>query len=72
MARPTHLKMAVAESGRTQREIARAVGLHEVTFSQYVSGTRVPPDHRKAEIAQELDRQVESLWPVPQETQAAA
>jgi len=36
------LKHAMAESGMSQRELARAIGVTEVSVSRYIHGNRIP------------------------------
>lgn len=67
---PTPLRIAVAGSGRTQRDIAQAVGLNDKDMSLLVNGRRPGDDDTRSAIAKELGRTVEDLWPAP--AQAAA
>ena len=39
---PNRIRQAVERSGKTQRQIADAIGITEVSMSRYVNGERVP------------------------------
>lgn len=62
MRKPTALKLAIVQSGSTQRDIAAAVGLHPSRFSLIVNGLRCD-DETRAAIASALGRTVEELFP---------
>lgn len=62
MRTPTPLKIAIFHSGRPQREIADALGIHEATLSRIVNGLRADP-HIQARIAEVLGRPVADLFP---------
>lgn len=62
MARPTPLKRAIFESGRTQRSVAAAVELDESAFSRIVNGLHCDDRTRNA-IARELGRSTDELFP---------
>ena len=62
MRKPTPLKLAVVASGITQNDIAAADGVHEVTFSRYVTGGYCD-DATRQKIAKALGRGVGELWP---------
>ena len=62
MRKPTPLKLAVVASGVAQKDIAAAVGVHEVTLSRYVNGGFCDPQTRER-IARFLGRGVGELWP---------
>ena len=70
MARPTPLKRAIFDSGRTQRGIAAEAGLDEAMLSRIVNGLHASEATREA-IARVLGREIGELWPpVPQERAA--
>jgi len=58
----TRLAEAIRESGRTQAEIARLVGVHPATVSMWVSGRIEPPVSRALRLAVLLGRSVEELF----------
>lgn len=63
MARtPTPLRLAVVQSGLSQREIAEQVGLNETRFSRIVNGLHCDHSTRQR-IALALGRNVCELWP---------
>ncbi len=62
MSPPTPLKRAIFEAGRTQADLALAVGIDQTHLSRIVNGLRANPD-TQARIADELDVPVSSLWP---------
>ena len=62
MRKPTPLKLAVVASGIAQKDIAAAVGVHEVTFSRYVTGGYCD-DATRQKIAKVLGRVPSDLWP---------
>lgn len=63
MSRPvTPLKLAIAVSGRTQRDVAEALGLSEAHFSRIVNGLHASEATRQ-QIAGELGQTVDDLWP---------
>lgn len=70
MARPTPLKRAIFDAGRTQREVAGAVGLREDQFSRIVNGLHCEPAVQER-IASELERSVAALFPPLPESEAA-
>lgn len=59
----TPLKLAIVATGRTQRDIASAVGLDEVQFSRVVNGHRTPSVVLAVLIAAAVSCSVEQLWP---------
>jgi transcriptional regulator with XRE-family HTH domain len=61
--KPTKLRVAIAESGITQGEVARRAGLSEVAMSRIVNGHRSPDDPTRQQIAAALGQQVCDLWP---------
>jgi len=65
------IKVAIAELGRTQREIAAEVGIDEFQLSRIVNRRRHASDDLKARLAQVLRRKVEDLFG-EQEMKAAA
>lgn len=62
MQTPTAAKVAVVASGRSQREIALAAGIHPTHLSRVVNGLRCDERTREA-IATALGRDVDELWP---------
>ncbi len=58
----TPLRLAIVESGRTQREVADEIGLHESRLSLIVNGLHCDDRTRDA-IAAALGRNVSELWP---------
>lgn len=46
------------DSGLKQKELAKRIGVSEITISRYCSGTQVPAQDKLAAIAQELARPV--------------
>ena len=58
------LKFAMVESGRSQRAIAQAVGMHATKLSQILHGWRVPSDDERKAIAKVLKRKVSDLFPL--------
>jgi transcriptional regulator with XRE-family HTH domain len=71
MARPvTPLRLAIAASGRTQREIADTLGISEEHLSRLVNGLHASQRMREG-IAEELGQTVEQLWPTSTPERAA-
>jgi transcriptional regulator with XRE-family HTH domain len=66
---PTPLRLAIARSGRTQREIAAEADLREARLSQIVNGHWNPDSETRTTLANVLGEPVETLFP---ERQAAA
>ncbi len=64
MKSPTPLKVAIVMTGRTQRDVAAAVGMDEIQFSNVVLGKRTPRVDVAVRIAEEVGRDVSELWPV--------
>ena len=54
------IKEAVQKSGKTQRQIAKEVGITEVSMSRYISGDRVPKASIMPVLAKALD--VSTTW----------
>lgn len=52
------LKMAISSSGLKQKELARRVGISEISISRYCAGTQVPSKDTLAAMAAELGRPV--------------
>lgn len=52
------LKRAIVDSGLKQKELAKRIGVSEITISRYCAGTQVPAQDKLAAIAQELARPV--------------
>lgn len=67
---PTPLRFAIVQSGRTQRDIAEEVGLHESRLSLIVNGLHAD-DATQAKIAKALRRDIAELF-VTDVTQADA
>lgn len=70
MQRPTLLKLAIVQSGRTARDIADTAGIHETTLSKYVNGWHGHEGTRE-KIARALSVPVTDLFPTD-ESKAAA
>lgn len=65
MPRPvTALKVAIVASGRTQREVAEAIGIDETRMSRIVNGEHADDTLREA-IATTLGRTTDDLFPAP-------
>jgi transcriptional regulator with XRE-family HTH domain len=58
----TPLRLAIAQSGLTQREVADAAGLHESRLSRIVNGLHCDEATREA-IARALGRHVDEVFP---------
>ncbi len=69
MRKPTPLKRAIFDSGRTQKSIADALGMDEGHFSRIVNGLH-PPDATCDAIAAELERTTAEIWPPAVESAA--
>jgi transcriptional regulator with XRE-family HTH domain len=65
------LKVAIAATGRTQREVADEVGLNESRLSLIVNGHWNPDDRTQATLAATLGRTVDELWPAREDVAAA-
>lgn len=63
MGGPTALKRAIFDSGETQRDLARRLGIDETVLSKFVTGDRTPSDATRQSIADALDVEVSELWP---------
>lgn len=61
----TPVRQAIRASGRTQREIAEVVGIHEATLSRIASGLYAD-DALRERIAAAIGVDVDSLWPAEQ------
>lgn len=59
---PTPLRLAIVQSGRSQREIAELVGISESRLSLIVNGLHCN-DATRAAIADALGRSVDELFP---------
>jgi transcriptional regulator with XRE-family HTH domain len=66
----TPLKLAIVRSGRTQREVAEAIGISEKKLSLVANGLHVDDGTRQA-IAAELGQTVTDLWPTSTPKEAA-
>ncbi|MCW3038125.1 MAG: hypothetical protein JWM31_30 [Solirubrobacterales bacterium] len=60
---PTPLRMAVFQSGRTQRQIAADAGMDETHLSKIVRGRHSPDHATRQRIAAALKLSEEALWP---------
>lgn len=69
---PTQLRIAIAASGRTQREIAAAVGLSEKDMSLIVNGHQAGDDATRSKLAGELGTTTSVLFPSSPEVADAA
>lgn len=67
---PTPVRLAIVHAGRTQRDIAAAIGMDEGQLSRIVNGLHAD-DATRERIARELGRKTEDLWPALS-TEAAA
>ena len=56
------LKKILIDRGLTQRELARAAGMHEATLSQIVQGAYVPTERQQEKIARILGRERHDLF----------
>jgi transcriptional regulator with XRE-family HTH domain len=63
--RNTRLKVAIIESGHTQREVARALGVGETRLSDLVTGTAAPRHHEEIALSELLARPVDWLFSDP-------
>lgn len=57
------LKMQLASDGISQRELARAVGVHESIISGIIRGWRNPDEDLKVKIAAFCGRPTDVLFP---------
>lgn len=62
MAAVTPLKLAIVESGRSQREVAAAVGISEFKLSRIVNRRARPGGDVRDALARALDRTPASLF----------
>ncbi len=60
------LKIAILKSGREQRAVAQAAGLHETQLSHLVAGRREPTDAERKALARVLKTRVADLVPEPE------
>lgn len=56
------LKVAIAASGKSQRDIATAIGKHEVILSQIIGGRITPTKFECYKIAEQLQAHPRSLF----------
>ena len=56
------LKVAIVEAGRTQRALARELGMPEDRLSEIVSGAVVPRDDERRRLAQALGKRPRHLF----------
>lgn len=71
-AQPTPIRLALVHSGRTQREVAAEVGIHESYLSRIANGLHVDDEPTRAAIAAALGRPVDELFPSYEAPQDAA
>lgn len=57
------IKKAIQKSGRSQRWIAKQLGLSETYVSDIARGFRVPTEHHQAALACLLGVSINDLWP---------
>lgn len=67
---PTPLRLAIATSGITQREIAAVSGIEATRLSRIVNGLHCDEATRET-IADVLGREKTELWPIDDEAEAA-
>jgi transcriptional regulator with XRE-family HTH domain len=60
---PTPLRLAIVQTGRTQREIADEIGLSESRLSQIVNGHWNADEDTRDQIAAAVGRTRDELWP---------
>ncbi|ADB50180.1 helix-turn-helix domain-containing protein [Conexibacter woesei] len=68
----TRLKLAIVASGRSQRDVAAAVGISEFKLSRIVNGRAQPDDATRAALARELASPRASLFDDERKLNAAA
>ena len=68
--RVTPLRLAIAASGRTQRDIASKIGVGEDQLSRIVNGLHADKDTQDA-LARELGQTIDDLWPTAPPERAA-
>lgn len=56
------LKRSIADSDLKQKELAKRIGVSEITISRYCAGMQVPALGKLAAIARELARPVACFW----------
>lgn len=56
------LRVAIAESGRSQRDIAREIGINEASLSRLVNGRSNGDEATRAALARVLDRHIHQLF----------
>lgn len=67
MKRPTPnlaLKLAIVESGVSQRVIAKRTRIPETKLSHFVRGRLVPTDKEIDRLARALNKPVDALFPI--------
>ncbi len=62
MRKPTALKVAIAQWGGRQKDLATQIGLSEPTLSRIVNGLHAD-DATREKIAAALGRTTHELWP---------
>ena len=67
MQKASMMKLARIAQGMTQADLAKKVGKHQVTISEFERGCRVATVRNRKKIAQALGVSVDSLFPVPVE-----
>lgn len=71
MMNVTPLKLAIVASGRSQRDVATAVGISEFKLSRIVNRHALPDHATRLALARELGRSPEALFADEQLTLAA-
>lgn len=56
------LKTKILERGRSQKDVARALNIHDTRLSEFVQEWKEPDREMKEAIASELGCQVEDLF----------
>ena len=64
----TKLESKRVDSKITQDKLASRVGITIRTLQRYESGERVPDVHTAIRISRQLNKTVEELFPLPEET----
>ena len=63
MEKPTPMKIARIAQGMTQADLAKKVGKHQVTISEFERGHRPATDRDKKKIARVLKTSEDALFP---------
>ena len=64
---PERFREALASAGKTQAELATAVGVSKRTIQRYMAGTPIPQSRVRSEICRVLN--INTLWVVGHEEQ---